>query len=46
MAVVQGDITEGPSSESIWVELRNKMGMITLVGEYYSPTNSQQEIEK
>lgn len=45
-AVFRGDITDGSSSEAIWVELRNKKGMITLLGGYYRPPNNQRELEE
>ena len=42
-AVLRGDIS---ATESIWVELRNKKGEIILIGLYYRPPNSRQEIEE
>lgn len=45
-AAVRGDITHGASSEVIWVELRNKKGMITLLEVYNRHPNSQQESEE
>ena len=44
-AVLRADISKGLATESIWVELRNKKGEITLTGLYYRPPNSQREIE-
>ena len=45
-AVLRGGKSEGLATESIWVELRNKKGEITLIGLYYRPPNSQREIEE
>ncbi|XP_062923290.1 uncharacterized protein LOC134356332 [Mobula hypostoma] len=44
-AVLRQDRLEGLSTESFWVELRNRKGMATLVGLYYRPPNSQRELE-
>jgi len=43
-AVLRGNISEDSPTESIWVELKNKKGEITLRGLYYRPPNSQQDI--
>ena len=45
-AVLRQDKLEGLSTESLWVELRNRKGMVTLVGVYYRPPNSQRELEE
>ena len=44
-AVLRGDISEISATESIWVELRNKKGEITLIGLYSRSPNGQQKIE-
>ncbi|XP_062920044.1 uncharacterized protein LOC134354760 isoform X1 [Mobula hypostoma] len=45
-AVLSQDRLEGLSTESLWVELRNRKGMATLMGLYYRPPNSQRELEE
>ena len=42
--ITAGDISKDSTIESIWVELRNKKGEITLIGLYYRPPNSQREL--
>lgn len=42
-AVVRSDIRDGSSSDAVWVDLRNKKSIITLLGIDYRRKNSQQE---
>lgn len=41
MTVVHVDMTDGLSRGALWVELRNKNRIITVLGMYYMPRNSQ-----
>ena len=39
------DAMEGLSTESLWVEVRNRKGSITLLGVFYRPHNSNRDVE-
>ena len=45
-AVLRQDRLGSLSTEALWVELRNRKGMTTLMGLYYRPPNSQRELEE
>ena len=45
-AVLGENTSEGSYSEAIWVELRNRKGVVTMLGVYYRPPNCQREIEE
>jgi len=45
-AVQRVDNLEGSCNESLWVELRNRKGVITMLGVYYRPPNSPREVEE
>ena len=45
-AVQREDNSEGSCNESLWVELRNRKGAVTMLGVYYRPPNSPREVEE
>ncbi|XP_059807673.1 uncharacterized protein LOC132381975 [Hypanus sabinus] len=45
-AMLWQDRLGGSSKETIWVELRNRKGVISLIGVYYRPPNGERELEE
>ncbi|XP_059801229.1 uncharacterized protein LOC132378374 [Hypanus sabinus] len=45
-AAMKVDIMEGLYTESLWVEVRNRKGSITLLGVFCRPPNSNRDIEE
>ena len=45
-AVEKVDAMEGLSTESLWVEVRNRKWSLTLLGVFYRPPNSDRDVEE